>query len=76
MPDNMGRMSARRLLRIVGSIVVIYLLWTRMGQRWGAGVIALSAILMLVVIVEATGIQQKWRRLRDQVPKKPLGLGE
>jgi hypothetical protein len=72
----MGRMSARRLLRIVGSIVVIYLLWTRMRQRWGAGVIALSAILILVVIVEVTGVQQKWRRLRDQVPKKPLGLGE
>jgi len=74
-------MSPRRLLRIVLSIVIIILLWTRAGREWHqrfglwlVGGLLLSLILLLVVIAEATGMQQKWRRMRDQVPKKPLGL--
>ena len=39
-----------------------------------AGSLTLSLILILVVIFELSGIQNKWRRQRDQVPKKPLGL--
>jgi hypothetical protein len=41
---------------------------------WLVGSLTLSVILLLVVIVEVTGAQQKWRKQRDQVPKKPLGL--
>ena len=79
--DNGQRMSPRRLLRIVLSIVIIILLWTRAGREWHdrsglwlAGGLLLSVTLLLVVIAEVTGMQQKWRRMRDQVPKKPLGL--
>lgn len=73
-------MSPRRLLRIVLSLGIIVLVWTRAGREWHdrsglwlAGSLTLSLILLLVVIAELTGFQQR-RRLRDQVPKKPLGL--
>lgn len=74
-------MSARRLLRIVLSLVILAVVWLRVGQEWhsrsGAwliGAITLSVILILVVIAELSGVQQKLRRERDRVPKKPLGL--
>jgi hypothetical protein len=74
-------MSARRLLRIVLSLVILAVVWIRVGQEWHSrsgpwlvGSITISALLLLVVIAEVTGVQQKWRRQRDQVPKKPLGL--
>ncbi|MBZ5606876.1 MAG: hypothetical protein LAP38_01350 [Acidobacteriia bacterium] len=75
------RLPLRRVLRIVLSLVVIVFLWSRIGRQyrdrsglWLIGSLTLSLILLLVVIVEATGLQQKWRKQRDQVPKKPLGL--
>ncbi len=75
------RLPLRRILRIVLSLVLIGLLWSRLGREyrdrsglWLAGSLSLSVILLLVVIFEATGLQQKWRKQRDQVPKKPLGL--
>jgi hypothetical protein len=75
------KMSMRRLLRIVLSLVIRVLLWSRVAREfhdrsgmWLVGSLTLSVILLLVVIVEVTGAQQKWRKQRDQVPKKPLGL--
>ncbi len=75
------RLSPRRILRIALSLVIIAVLWSRMARDWRAlsgmwlaGSIILSVLLLLVVIVEVTGMQQKWRKHRDQVPKKPLGL--
>jgi hypothetical protein len=74
-------MSLRRLLRIVLSLLVLVVLWSRQAREWHdrsglwlVGSLTLSVILLLVVLVEVTGVQQKWRRQRDQVPKKPLGL--
>jgi hypothetical protein len=74
-------MSFRRLLRITLSLGILALLWMRVGREWQfrsplwvAGSLTLSLILLLVVIFEVSGIQHKWRRQRDQVPKKPLGL--
>ena len=71
----------RRLLRIGLSLGIIIVLWMRVGRVWReasatwlVGSLGLSLILLLVVIFEISGIQQKWRRERDQVPKKPLGL--
>jgi hypothetical protein len=75
------RLSPRRLLRIVLSLLIIAALWSRAARDWHnlsglwlAGSIILSVLLLLVVIVEVTGTQQKWRQQRDDVPKKPLGL--
>lgn len=75
------RLSPRRLLRIVLSLLIIAVLWSRVARDWHslsglwlAGSIILSVLLLLVVFVEATGMQQKWRKQRDDVPKKPLGL--
>lgn len=75
------RLSPRRLLRIVLSLLIIAVLWSRAATQWHeraglwlAGSIVLSILLLLVVIVEATGMQQKWRKQREEVPKKPLGL--
>ena len=74
-------MSFRRLLRITLSLGILIVLWMRLGREWQfrsplwvAGSLTLSLILLLVVIFEISGIQQKWRNQRDQVPKKPLGL--
>jgi hypothetical protein len=72
-------MSFRRLLRIALSLGILALLWMRREWQfrsplWVAGSLTLSLILLLVVIFEVSGIQHKWRRQRDQVPKKPLGL--
>jgi membrane protein YdbS with pleckstrin-like domain len=75
------RLSPRRILRIALSLVILAVLWLRAARNWRdmsgmwlAGSIILSVLLLLVVIVEVTGMQQKWRKHRDQVPKKPLGL--
>jgi hypothetical protein len=74
-------MSARRLLRIVLSLLIVAVVWLRAGQEyhsrsgsWLVGAITLSAILILVVIADITGALQKSRRPRDEVPKRPLGL--
>jgi hypothetical protein len=74
-------MSARRLLRIVLSLVILAVVWIRAGSEWRsrsgswlAGAITLSVVLILVVIADITGARQKARRPRDEVPKRPLGL--
>jgi len=74
-------MSLRRVLRIALSLLIIILLWIRTAQEWHerpalwlVGSLALSVILLLVVIMEVTGAQRKWRKQRDEVPKRPLGL--
>ncbi|HEY6329230.1 MAG TPA: hypothetical protein VI756_07825 [Blastocatellia bacterium] len=73
-------MSARRLLRIVLSLVILAILWIRVGQEWHnrsgswlVGAITLSLILLLVVIADLTGSRRKGPP-RDEVPKRPLGL--
>ena len=48
--------------------------WHVRSTLWVTGSLILSLILLLVIIFELSGIQNKWRRQRDQVPKKPLGL--
>ncbi len=74
-------MSFRRLLRIGLSLGILVFFWVRVGREWRihtplwmAGSLAGSLILILVIVFEATGIQNKWRKQRDHVPKKPLGL--
>ena len=74
-------MSARRLLRIILSLAIVAVVWVRAGHEWHnrsgswlAGAITLSVILLLVVIADLTAAQQKWRRQREEVPKRPLGL--
>jgi type II secretory pathway component PulL len=61
--------------------VLLVLLWSRAANQWHdrsgmwlVGSLTLSLILVLVLIVEITGAQEKWRKQRDEVPKKPLGL--
>jgi membrane protein YdbS with pleckstrin-like domain len=75
------RLSPRRILRIALSLVIIAVVWSRAAGNWRdlsgmwlAGSIILSLLLLVVVFVEVTGIEQKWRKQREQVPKKPLGL--
>lgn len=75
------KLPFRRILRIVISIVLLVLLWSRAAREWRGhssmwlfGSISLSVILLLVLLMEVTGAQQKWRKERDEVPKKPLGL--
>lgn len=74
-------MTARRLLRIVLSLVIVAVVWIRTGREWPsrsgswlAGAMTLSVILITVVIADVMGALQKSRRPRDEVPKRPLGL--
>jgi hypothetical protein len=74
-------MSARRVLRIILSLVILAVLWTRAAKEWHdrsgswlAGMLTISLVLLLVVIVEVTGVQRKWRRQSEEIPKRPLGL--
>jgi len=74
-------MSTRRLLRVVLALVALIFLWTRTSKElhdgaglWLVGSIALTVIIVLAIVFEVSGIQQRWKRLRDEVPKKPLGL--
>lgn len=74
-------LSARKLLRIVLSVIIIALIWTRalrewrdQSRLWLVGAITLSVILLLVVLYELSGVFRKKRRPADDVPKRPLGL--
>ncbi len=74
-------MSARRLLRILLALVALIFLWIRTSKElhdgaglWLVGSIALTFIIVLALVFEVSGIQQRWKRMRDEVPKKPLGL--
>ena len=74
-------MSTRRLLRVVLALVALIFLWMRTAREWHdraglwlAGSIALTVIIVLAIVFEVSGIQQRWKRMRDEVPKKPLGL--
>jgi len=75
------KLSPRRVLRVVLSLIVLAALWIRLpgewrsrGALWLAGTLFLSVLLLLIVVMEITGAQQKWRKQRHEVPKKPLGL--
>ncbi len=72
-------MSARRLLRVILSLVILGILWIRLAGEWQSrskswvgGALVLSVILLAVVIAEVAGVTR--RKPRDDVPKKPLGL--
>jgi hypothetical protein len=74
-------MSLRKLLRLVLSVVVLSLLWMRIARQWRyeshwwlAGSLTLSALLLLLVIFLIGSLFRKPRDLRDEVPKRPLGL--
>jgi ABC-type phosphate transport system permease subunit len=74
-------MSARKLLRIVLSIVVLALLGLRLMQQWRyesrwwlAGTLTLAVLLLALLIYLVASAFRKPRKLRDEVPKHPLGL--
>lgn len=71
-------MPARPLIRVVLSLGVIAVLWlraARLGGGWVAGSIAMTVLLALVIVVEITQARNKYRSPKDEVPKRPLGLG-
>jgi len=77
----MERMSARRVLRILLSVVLLVWLWTRAWREWHlrsglwiVGSITLTVVLVLVILFEVSGMRSSWRKMKDDVPKKPLGL--
>lgn len=74
-------MPLRKFLRIVLSVVVLTLLWVRIGRQWRyesgwwlAGSLILSALLLLLVLYLVTSVFRKPHHPRDDVPKHPLGL--
>ncbi len=74
-------MSLRMLLRLVLSVVILGLLWMRIARQWRyeshwwlAGSVMLAALLLLLVVFLISSVFRKPRDLRDDVPKRPLGL--
>jgi hypothetical protein len=70
-------MQARKILRIVLILVVLYLLWTRAAYL-SRGVL-IACIFVSILLVGALAYQvwtqfHKPRNPRDDVPKHPLGL--
>lgn len=72
-------MSARRLLRIILSLVILAVVWIRAVQEWHVrskswllGAITMTVVLLIVLVAELSGVTRG--RPRDAVPKKPLGL--
>jgi membrane associated rhomboid family serine protease len=71
-------MSPRRLFRISACVILVALLWLRSFRTsqhlfgWSVALGAtLAGVLLLLVMPR---LERKWRRMRDEVPKKPLGL--
>jgi membrane protein implicated in regulation of membrane protease activity len=62
-------MSPRKILRIVLVAVFLGLLWMR-----GLINLTVAGLLLLLIILLLAGVFRKPRRLRDEVPKHPLGL--
>jgi RsiW-degrading membrane proteinase PrsW (M82 family) len=74
-------MPLRKFLRIVLSVLVLTLLWVRIGRQWRyesgwwlAGTLILSALLLLLVVFLVSSVFRKPRDPREDVPKRPLGL--
>jgi hypothetical protein len=74
-------MSPRRLFRIVACTILLAFLWLKIGREWHdwsvgriAVGVALSLALLIVVIAQILRFDQRWRKMREEVPKKPLGL--
>ena len=70
-------MSARKILRIVLILVVLFLLWTRAAYLSRGVLIAciiVSAVLVAAIIFQVMTGLRKPHKLRDDVPKRPLGL--
>lgn len=71
----------RKFLRLVLSVLVLTLLWMRIGRQWRyesgwwlTGTVTLSVLLLALVIFLIAGIFRKPRLPKDDVPKRPLGL--
>ena len=70
-------MSARKILRIVLILIVLFLLWTRAAFLSRGVLIAcifLSVLLIAAVIYQLVTSMRKPRKPVDDVPKHPLGL--
>jgi hypothetical protein len=67
-------MSARKILRIVLAVVLLFLLWQRFPSITGARRIALISILIVLLAAILVLTLRKPRNLKDDVPKRPLGL--
>lgn len=67
-------MSPRIILRIFLVVILLVLVWLRgAGLSRGAliGIVVLALLLALGLVVQLT---KKPRNLKDEVPKRPLGL--
>jgi hypothetical protein len=67
----------RMLLRLVLIVVLLFVVWRRFAYvSSGRLIIAIAVCLLLLLglILQQTGVLRKQRNLRDEVPKRPLGL--
>jgi hypothetical protein len=67
-------MSARKILRIVLAVVLLFLLWQRFPSISGGRRIVLMVLLIGLLGAILFVTLRKPRNLKDDVPKRPLGL--
>ncbi len=69
-------MAFRKYLRIVLVVVLLALAWRHYGSVSTTRLIliALGLLLLIAVIYQMASLLRKSRKLRDEVPKHPLGL--
>lgn len=66
----------RKYLRIALIVVLLALAWRHYSSVSAARLtlIALGLLLLIAVIYQMANLLRKSRKLRDEVPKHPLGL--
>jgi small-conductance mechanosensitive channel len=66
----------RKYLRIVLIVVLAILAWRHFASVSTTRliVVALGLLALIAVIYQMTSLLRKSRKLRDEVPKNPLGL--
>ena len=67
-------MSPRKILRILLAVVLLFLLWQRFPFITGGRRLALIIVVIVLLAVILYGSLHKPRNLKDDVPKRPLGL--
>ncbi len=71
-------MSTRRLFRILACVLLLALLWLRSFRAsrhlFGWSVALGATIFFVLLLLVMPRLDRKLRKMRDEVPKKPLGL--
>jgi len=69
-------MSPRKFLRIGLSIVILVLIWRRLAFFTQTSRLIVIGTLVLLIVALIVQLTRKPRNLKNEVPKRPLGLDD